>query len=77
MGAPLLGLITMEACGLSWDGPYQCIVPEPVFGYFMLFLWGPFWLGLWALPWFAISFGLVVRFAWMFASAVWAAVAGD
>lgn len=75
MGAPLLGLITIGACGLSWGEPYRCAVPQPIFAYFMLFLWGPFlWLGLCALPWFAISIGLVIRFTWMFGSAVWAAV---
>jgi hypothetical protein len=78
MGAPLLGLITIGACGIRWEAPYQCMVPESLFAYFMFFMWAPFfWLGLFALPWFAISIGLVMRFAWMFASAAWAALVGD
>jgi hypothetical protein len=78
MGAPLLALITIEVCDIPWEGTYQCMVPEPVFAYFMLFLWGPFfWLGLFALLWFAVSMSLVIRFAWMFASATWDTLVGD
>ena len=78
MGAPLLGLIIIEACDIPWEGTYQCMVPDPVIAYFMVFLWGPFFLlGLFALPWFAISIGLVIRFAWMFVSSVWIAMMGE
>ena len=78
MGAPLLGLIIIEACDIPWEGTYQCMVPDPVIAYFLIFLWGPFFvLGLFALLWFAISIGLIIRFALMFGSSLWIAVMGD
>lgn len=76
IGAPLLGIITMAMCDMSREGAYQCIVPFPLFTYFMVFLWGPFFfLGLFAVAWHAISVGLLIRFSWFFLAAVMDALA--
>ena len=71
-GAPFLGLITMGACDIPWEGPYQCIVPEPVFAYFFL-SWGApfFFLGLFALVWFALCVAVLVMVVRLFGRSVW------
>ena len=71
IGAPFLGLIAIEVCDIPWEGAYQCPVPDTVLTYFWVSLWGPFFmLGLFALVWFAISIGLLIRFGWLFVSAL-------
>lgn len=72
VGAPFLGLITMGTCDIPWEGPYQCIVPEPVFAYFFLCWIAPFFfLGFFALGWFALCIAALVTVVRLFGNAMW------
>ena len=75
VGAPFLGLITMGACDIPWEGPYQCLVPEPVFAYLFLCWVVPFFfLGFFALVWFTLCIVVLVTVARLFGKAVWDAL---
>jgi len=76
VGAPLMAFVTIASCGLSWDGPYQCVIPEPLFTYFMIFTLGPlFFLGYFGLAWMLLCFAAIIGFACLFVRAAWEAFA--
>lgn len=75
VGGPFLWFVTMVACDVPWEGPYQCVVPEPVFTYFFLSYAIPFFVaGYFALAWFALCIAALVTAVRLFGKALWDAV---
>ena len=75
VGAAFLGLVTLGACDIPWEGPYQCIVPEPIFDYLLMCWIAPFlFLRFFALGWFALCIAGLIKVTRLFGSAVWDAV---
>lgn len=75
VGAPLVGWLVVEACGVQWEGePLRCATPNPALDYFVSFTILPFiWVGPFlAILWNMVAAGIALAMLWLLGRSIWA-----